>query len=176
MERTALWTIPILRQHICGLFIPHPPTHLIRINTVLNVSKTGHFLDPPTQFFADIIHGWSLMYHHPMLKYLCARNELIAAHSSRFVWIFPKIYRANLPYKSLKSGWIVKLFNLSWVLFIYNQKIAFIYILNLALIFLDKKGTVIFRQKFTISALVQPGNRKFTEYMLLLWPAGAQWG
>ena len=28
-----------------------PPTNLISINTVLNVSKTGHFLDPPTQFF-----------------------------------------------------------------------------------------------------------------------------
>ena len=25
-----------------------PSTHLISINTVLNVSKTGHFLDPPT--------------------------------------------------------------------------------------------------------------------------------
>ena len=27
----------------------HPPNHLISINTVLNVSKTGHFLNPPTQ-------------------------------------------------------------------------------------------------------------------------------
>ena len=27
------------------------PTHYVSINTVLNVSKTGHFLDPPTQFF-----------------------------------------------------------------------------------------------------------------------------
>ena len=27
----------------------NPPTHLISINAVLNVSKNGHFLDPPTQ-------------------------------------------------------------------------------------------------------------------------------
>ena len=27
------------------------PTHLVSINTVLNVSKTGHFPDLPTQFF-----------------------------------------------------------------------------------------------------------------------------
>ena len=40
-------TIPILRQHVFGLFWT-PPTHLININTVLNVSKTGHFLDPLT--------------------------------------------------------------------------------------------------------------------------------
>ena len=30
----------------------------ISINTV---SKTGNFLDPPTQFFADVIYGWSLV-------------------------------------------------------------------------------------------------------------------
>ena len=28
-----------------------PPTHLISLITVMNVRKTGHFLDPPTQFF-----------------------------------------------------------------------------------------------------------------------------
>ena len=35
-----------------------PPNHIISINTVLNVSKTGHFLDPPTyppSSFADVI-------------------------------------------------------------------------------------------------------------------------
>ena len=25
----------------------------------LNIDKTGHFLDPPTQLFADVINGWS---------------------------------------------------------------------------------------------------------------------
>ena len=30
------------------------------INTVLNVSKPGNFLDPPTQSFADVIYGWYL--------------------------------------------------------------------------------------------------------------------
>ena len=27
----------------------------------ITVSKTGNFLDPPTQFFADVIYGWFLM-------------------------------------------------------------------------------------------------------------------
>ena len=36
------------------------PTHK-RCYTVLNISKTDHFLDPPTQFFADVLYGWSLM-------------------------------------------------------------------------------------------------------------------
>ena len=32
----------------------YPPTHYVSINTVLNVSKTDHFLDPPSPF-ADVI-------------------------------------------------------------------------------------------------------------------------
>ena len=36
----------------------HPPN--VSINTVLNVRKTGNFLDPPTQSLTDVIHGWSL--------------------------------------------------------------------------------------------------------------------
>ena len=40
--------IHILRMHNFGLFLNHPPTHYVSINTELNVSKTGHFLDPPT--------------------------------------------------------------------------------------------------------------------------------
>ena len=36
-----------------SIFLPigTPPTHLNSRNTVLNVIKTGHFLDPPTQSF-----------------------------------------------------------------------------------------------------------------------------
>ena len=30
----------------------------ISINTIMNISKTGHFLNPPS-CFADIIYGWS---------------------------------------------------------------------------------------------------------------------
>ena len=41
----------IMSSYIFGLLILQPPTHLISINTVLNVSKTGHFLDPPTHSF-----------------------------------------------------------------------------------------------------------------------------
>ena len=33
------------------------PTHYVSINTVLNFSKTGHFLDPPTQSLAKVIHN-----------------------------------------------------------------------------------------------------------------------
>ena len=59
----TLGTIHILRQHNFGLF--WPTLHLlcrceISINTVLNVSKTGNFLDPPIQSFVDVIYGWSL--------------------------------------------------------------------------------------------------------------------
>ena len=37
---------PILRRHFFGLFGPH----LISIDTVLNVSKKDHFLDPPPEW------------------------------------------------------------------------------------------------------------------------------
>ena len=50
----TLGTIPILRQHISGLFGPHPPILSAQIQywtrPILNVSKTGRFLDLPTQF------------------------------------------------------------------------------------------------------------------------------
>ena len=49
-------TIHTLRQHNLDFFWP---THYVSINTVLNVSKTGNFLDPPTESFADVIYGWS---------------------------------------------------------------------------------------------------------------------
>ena len=67
----VLGTIHKLRQHNFGLFLTHPlyvsidtvlnisktghfldpSTHYVIINTVLKVSKTGHFLDQPTQSF-----------------------------------------------------------------------------------------------------------------------------
>ena len=47
---TRLGTIPILRQHYLELFLAHPSTHNVSIvNTVLNVSKTGHY--PTIQSF-----------------------------------------------------------------------------------------------------------------------------
>ena len=56
----SLETIHRLRQHNFGLFLAHPPSHYVSINTILNVSKTGHFLDPSTQsFFADVMYEWS---------------------------------------------------------------------------------------------------------------------
>ena len=42
-----LGAIHILRQHNFRLFLW--PTHYVSINTVLNVSKAGHYVDPPTQ-------------------------------------------------------------------------------------------------------------------------------
>ena len=44
--KVCLGTIPILRQHILGLFGPHSPTHLISMNTVLNVRKKWPFSRP----------------------------------------------------------------------------------------------------------------------------------
>ena len=41
-----LGTIHILRPLILG---PIHPLHYVSIDTVLNISKNGHFLDPPTQ-------------------------------------------------------------------------------------------------------------------------------
>ena len=49
----SIGTIHILRQNNVGLFWP-THWHYVSINTVLNVSKTGHFLDPPTKAFADV--------------------------------------------------------------------------------------------------------------------------
>ena len=46
----SLGTMPILPQNIYGLFLTHPPTM-----SVLNVSKNGHFLNPPIQTFSDVI-------------------------------------------------------------------------------------------------------------------------
>ena len=43
-------TIPILCQHIFGLFQTHPST-IFSINTVLNENKKWHFLNPPYQSF-----------------------------------------------------------------------------------------------------------------------------
>ena len=51
LQLPTLETIPILRQHIYGLILTHPPTHYVSINTVLNLSKNGQFSTPPTQFF-----------------------------------------------------------------------------------------------------------------------------
>ena len=42
-----LGTIPMLRRHNSWVF----PTHHVSINTVLNVSKNGHFRNQLTQFF-----------------------------------------------------------------------------------------------------------------------------
>ena len=47
-SKGSLGAIHELRQHNFGL----GPTHYYAsINNVLNVSKTGHFIDQPTQFF-----------------------------------------------------------------------------------------------------------------------------
>ena len=35
-------------------------THYVSINTVLNLSKNWHFLNPPTQSYAYVIYEWSL--------------------------------------------------------------------------------------------------------------------
>ena len=43
VRQSHLGTIPILRQHIFGLFLTHP----LSINTVLNVSKNDNFPTPP---------------------------------------------------------------------------------------------------------------------------------
>ena len=40
--------IHILRQHNLD-FVSHPPTNYVSINTISNVSKIGHFLNPPTR-------------------------------------------------------------------------------------------------------------------------------
>ena len=55
----AMWEYKLrsLRNHpyiMSAHFLPFwtLPTHLISTNTVLNVSKTGHFLDTPTQSFS----------------------------------------------------------------------------------------------------------------------------
>ena len=42
-----LGAIHLLRQHNFRLFLW--PTHYVSLNTVLNVSKAGHYVDPPTQ-------------------------------------------------------------------------------------------------------------------------------
>ena len=48
LRRPRFWNcIHILLQHNFGLFWP---THYVSIGTILNVSKTGHFLDPHSPF------------------------------------------------------------------------------------------------------------------------------
>ena len=46
----------ISRQHNFGIFLTHPPvcTQYFSINTVLNVSKFGHFLDRRTQSLSTL--------------------------------------------------------------------------------------------------------------------------
>jgi hypothetical protein len=46
---------------ILDFFWPSHYRNKISIDLVLNISKMGHFLDPPTQSFADVINGWSLI-------------------------------------------------------------------------------------------------------------------
>ena len=53
------WTGPSL-YYVSIVLTFLNPTHLISINIILNVSKTGQFLDPPTQSITDVIYRWSL--------------------------------------------------------------------------------------------------------------------
>ena len=48
VSKLTHWDLHILRLHIFGLFLTHPPIHYVCINRVLIVSKDGHFLNPPT--------------------------------------------------------------------------------------------------------------------------------
>ena len=38
--------------------------HYVSINTVLKVGRTGHFLNPSTQSFADLIYWYSFSWNH----------------------------------------------------------------------------------------------------------------
>ena len=44
-------------------------THYVSKNAVLKVIKTSYLLYQPTQSFADVIYGWSL------IPYLCANSH-----------------------------------------------------------------------------------------------------
>ena len=59
---TFVWSHP----YITSASFWTSPTHLISINTVLNVSKNGHFLDPSTQSF-----WWRNIGMAPMLCNAC---------------------------------------------------------------------------------------------------------
>ena len=60
-EYIYLETIPISCQNILGLFLTHPwPSSVI--NTVLNVSINGNYLNPPTQSCADVIQGYFFIF------------------------------------------------------------------------------------------------------------------
>ena len=61
VKKSDLGNIHILRLHIFGLNYVNPPTHYVSINTVLNISKNGHFLNPPTQSDADVIMDGPLL-------------------------------------------------------------------------------------------------------------------
>ena len=81
---TYLGTIHILRQHNFGLFLTHPPAHYVSINKVLNFSKSGHFLYPPTKSF-----WWRNIW---MVSYVIRREiECVMLHimlSSAGLWDF----------------------------------------------------------------------------------------
>ena len=65
-QEIALGTIHILRQHNFGLFLTHPLKLLKQHKYSTERQHTGNFLDPPIQFFADVIYGWS--FRHPFLS------------------------------------------------------------------------------------------------------------
>ena len=52
-DMAKVWDHPYITSAYFWPFYT-PPTHLIIISTVPNVSKTGHFLDTPSPF-ADVI-------------------------------------------------------------------------------------------------------------------------
>ena len=54
---TLLGTIHILRKQVSGHF---PPTHYISMIYLQIVSKNGHFLNTPTQSYANVIYEWPL--------------------------------------------------------------------------------------------------------------------
>ena len=57
--RCAFWVFLILLLLHVSIILDFfwPVHHYFRINTLLSIRKTGHFLNPPTQTFSDVIYG-----------------------------------------------------------------------------------------------------------------------
>ena len=77
---------------------------------LLNVSKTGHFLDPPTQSFADVIYEWSLRYVDKSQKQQTECTELLVCELKGAVncgvidaFCMSNYYGKQIVYKTRKS-------------------------------------------------------------------------
>ena len=121
-----LWTIPILRQHIYGLFPTHPPSQENTgkqcsdgKNKVLNVSKDGYFPKPPTQFFCWRNIGMMPYYYYSWSLAKVRDKRTPFSHSLQFSTHMAKVsekieywgivYLFSIFLDSFSISWILKI-------------------------------------------------------------------